>query len=81
MDLVLPSKIQSILMPIMDKPGTIYLGGAANVFGTTIAELSGANEYTYGEKGEIYTGKQLNELANDLSKDDVLGAIDKTWLL
>ena len=60
-----------------DKPGTIYLGGAANVFGTTIAELSGANEYTYGEKGEIYTGKQLNELANDLSKDDVLGAIDK----
>lgn len=60
-----------------DKPGTIYLGGAANVFGTTIAELSSANEYTYGEKGEIYTGKQLNELANDLSKDDVLGAIDK----
>lgn len=60
-----------------DKPGTIYLGGATNVFGTTIAELSGANEYTYGEKGEIYTGKQLNELANDLSKDDVLGAIDK----
>lgn len=60
-----------------DKPGTIYLGGAANAFGTTIAELSGANEYTYGEKGEIYTGKQLNELANDLSKDDVLGAIDK----
>ena len=60
-----------------DKPGTIYLGGAANVFGTTIAELSGANEYTYGEKGEIYTGKQLNELANDLSKDDVLGVIDK----
>ena len=60
-----------------DKPGTIYLGGAANVFGTTIAELSGANEYTYGEKGKIYTGKQLNELANDLSKDDLLGSIDK----
>ncbi|WP_127163677.1 zincin-like metallopeptidase domain-containing protein [Veillonella sp. VA141] len=62
-----------------DKPGTIYLGGAANVFGTTIAELSNANEYTYGsgKKGKIYTGKQLNELANDLSKDDVLGAIDK----
>lgn len=62
-----------------DKPGTIYLGGAANVFGTTIAELSNANEYTYGsgEKGKIYTGKQLNELANDLSKDDLLGSIDK----
>ncbi len=60
-----------------DKPGTIYLGGAANVFGTTIAELSGANEYTYGDKGKIYTGKQLNELANDLSKDDLLGSIDK----
>lgn len=62
-----------------DKPGTIYLGGAANVFGTTIAELSNANEYTYGsgEKSKIYTGKQLNELANDLSKDDLLGSIDK----
>lgn len=60
-----------------DKPGTIYLGGAANVFGTTIAELSGANEYAYGEKGKIYTGKELNELANDLSKDDLLGSIDK----
>ena len=60
-----------------DKPGTIYLGGAANVFGTTIAELSGANEYAYGEKGKIYTGKKLNELANDLSKDDLLGSIDK----
>lgn len=62
-----------------DKPGTIYLGGAANVFGTTIAELSNANEYTYGsgEKGKIYTGKELNELANDLSKDDLLGSIDK----
>lgn len=62
-----------------DKPGTIYLGGAANVFGTTIAELSKANEYTYGsgEKSKIYTGKQLNELANDLSKDDLLGSIDK----
>lgn len=60
-----------------DKPGTIYLGGAANIFGTTIAELSGANEYAYGEKGKIYTGKELNELANDLSKDDLLGSIDK----
>ena len=62
-----------------DKPGTIYLGGASNVFGTTIAELSNANEYTYGsgEKGKIYTGKQLNKLANDLSKDDLLGSIDK----
>lgn len=60
-----------------DKPGTIYLGGAANVFGTTIAELSGANEYAYGEKAKIYTGKELNELANDLSKDDLLGSIDK----
>ena len=60
-----------------DKPGTIYLGGAANVFGTTIAELSGANEYAYGEKGKIYTGEELNELANDLSKDDLLGSIDK----
>ena len=60
-----------------DKPGTIYLGGAANVFGTAIAELSGANEYAYGEKGKIYTGKELNELANDLSKDDLLGSIDK----
>ena len=60
-----------------DKPGTIYLGGAANVFGTTIAKLSGANEYAYGEKGKIYTGKELNELANDLSKDDLLGSIDK----
>lgn len=62
-----------------DKPGTIYLGGAANVFGTTIAELSKANEYTYGsgEKSKIYTGKELNELANDLSKDDLLGSIDK----
>lgn len=60
-----------------DKPGNIYLGGAANVFGTTIAELSGANEYAYGEKGKIYTGKELNELANDLSKDDLLGSIDK----
>lgn len=62
-----------------DKPGTIYLGGAGNVFGTTIAELSKANEYTYGsgEKGKIYTGKELNELANDLSKDDLLGSIDK----
>ena len=62
-----------------DKPGTIYLGGAANVFGTTIAELSKANEYTYGsgEKSKIYTGKKLNELANDLSKDDLLGSIDK----
>lgn len=60
-----------------DKPGTIYLGGAANVFGATIAELSGANEYAYGEKGKIYTGKELNELANDLSKDDLLGSIDK----
>lgn len=62
-----------------DKPGTIYLGGAGNVFGTTIAELSKANEYTYGsgEKSKIYTGKELNELANDLSKDDLLGSIDK----
>ena len=62
-----------------DKPGTIYLGGAANVFGTTIAELSKANEYTYGsgEKSKIYTGKKLNELTNDLSKDDLLGSIDK----
>lgn len=62
-----------------DKPGTIYLGGAGNVFGTTIAELSNANEYTYGsgEKSKIYTGKELNELANDLSKDDLLGSIDK----
>lgn len=60
-----------------EKPGTIYLGGAANIFGTSIAELSGANEYAYGEKGKIYTGKELNELANDLSKDDLLGSIDK----
>ena len=62
-----------------DKPGTIYLGGADNVLGTTIAELSGANEYSYGsgEKAKIYTGKELNELANDLSKDDLLGSIDK----
>ena len=60
-----------------DKPGTIYLGGAANVLGTTIAELSGANEYAYGDKSKIYTGKELNELANDLSKDDLLGSIDK----
>ena len=62
-----------------DKPGTIYLGGAGNVFGTTIAELSNANEYTYGsgEKGKIYTGKELNKLVNDLSKDDLLGSIDK----
>ena len=60
-----------------DKPGTIYLGGAANILGSSIAELSGANEYSYGEKGKIYTGKELNELANDLSKDDLLGSIDK----
>lgn len=62
-----------------DKPGTIYLGGGGNIFGTTIAELSKANEYTYGsgEKGKIYTGKELNKLANDLSKDDLLGSIDK----
>lgn len=67
-----------------------YLGGGTTVFGNTVSEAAGGHfyaiDYSEAQRHVLYTGKELNQLINDLQKEDIIrnqfgvGGYTKTYL-